>query len=90
MEQNHLGGAGDPGDRRWWNGRWGRLARVDVLLYPRPAGPAGSDEDAGRWMVEHRVGGVEGRITVTEFDSRDAAMDQVRDLLAGTDGWREW
>lgn len=63
----------------YWNGRWGRLARLDVVLY----------EDAGRWVVEQRVGGVEGRITATEFDGEEAARDRVRDLLAGGDDWRE-
>ena len=28
----------------WWNGKWGRLARRDVLLY----------EDGGVWWVEGR------------------------------------
>jgi len=62
-----------------WNGRWGRLARVDVVLH----------EDAGRWIVEHRTGGVEGRVTMTEFASEEAALDRLRDLLAGADDWRE-
>jgi hypothetical protein len=65
--------------RHFWNGRWGRLARVDVMLY----------EDAGRWLVEHRVGGVEGRAAMIEFDHEEAALDRVRDLLAGADDWRE-
>ena len=63
----------------YWNGRWGRLARVDVVLH----------EDAGRWVVEHRVGGVEGRVTMAEFTGEEAARDRVRDLLAGGDDWRE-
>lgn len=65
--------------KHFWNGRWGRLARVDIVLY----------EDAGRWIVEERTGGVEGRSVMTEFDNEDAALDRVRDLLAGTDDWRE-
>lgn len=65
--------------KHYWNGRWGRLARVDIVLY----------EDAGRWIVEERTGGVEGRSTMVEFDREDAALDHVRDLLAGTDPWRE-
>jgi hypothetical protein len=65
--------------RHYWNGRWGRLARHDVLLF----------EDAGRWTVERRVGGTEGRSVWVEFDHEDAALDHVRDLLAGTDDWRE-
>lgn len=65
--------------KHYWNGRWGRLARVDVLLY----------EDGGRWIVEERTGGVEGRSVMEEFDQEDAALDRVRDLLAGTEDWRE-
>ena len=65
--------------KHYWNGRWGRLARHDVLLF----------EDAGQWMVESRVGGTEGRSTWAEFADEDAALDHVRDLLAGTDEWRE-
>ncbi len=65
--------------KHYWNGRWGRLARHDVLLY----------EDGGQWMVEHRTGGVEGRTQWAEYDLEDAALDRVRDLLAGGDEWRE-
>jgi hypothetical protein len=65
--------------KHYWNGRWGRIARLDVLLY----------EDAGHWTVERRVGGVEGRSHLSEFDDEDVALDRVRDLLAGTDDWRE-
>jgi hypothetical protein len=61
-----------------WNGRWGRMARVDILLY----------EDGGRWMVEHRRGGAEGRTAWHEHSDEDRALDQLRDLLVG-DGWRE-
>jgi hypothetical protein len=65
--------------KHYWNGRWGRLARIDVILY----------EDGGAWCVEERVGGVEGRSTMSEFDREDDAFDRLRDLLAGTDDWRE-
>jgi hypothetical protein len=65
--------------KHYWNGRWGRLARHDVLLY----------EDGGLWRVEHRTGGVEGRSTWAEFTTREAADDRVRDLLTDSDGWRE-
>ena len=62
-----------------WNGRWGRLARHDVLLY----------EDAGQWTVEHRVGGAEGHSRWAEFTDQDAAMEHVAGLLAAGDAWRE-
>ena len=62
-----------------WNGRWGRLARHDVLLY----------EDGGRWAVEERIGGSNGRIAWAEFDREQAALDRIRDLLDGPGEWRE-
>jgi hypothetical protein len=65
--------------RHYWNGLWGRLARIDIVVF----------EDAGTWVVEHRVGGVEGRVTVTEFDSEEAALERVRALMADGDDWRE-
>jgi hypothetical protein len=63
----------------WWNGKWGRLARRDVLLY----------EDGGAWWVEAREGGAEGRSRWFEFADEDAATDCVRMLIAGTERWRE-
>ena len=65
--------------KHYWNGRWGRIARIDILLY----------EDAGQWTVERRVGGPEGRSRLAEFDQEDAALDRLRDLLTDSDGWRE-
>ena len=65
--------------KHYWNGRWGRLARHDLFVY----------EDAGRWRVEHRTGGVEGRSQWDEFDDEDAALDRLRDLLAVSNDWRE-
>jgi hypothetical protein len=63
----------------WWNGKWGRVARRDILLY----------EDGGRWWVERRDGGVEGRSTWSQFASEQAAHDAVRSLTAGAERWRE-
>jgi hypothetical protein len=65
--------------KHYWNGRWGRLARRDVLLY----------EDAGLWTVEHRTGGAEGRSKREEFAQEDAAFDRLRDLLGDDADWRE-
>jgi hypothetical protein len=65
--------------KHYWNGRWGRIARLDVLLY----------EDGGEWSVERRVGGVEGRSQIIECADEDAALDRLRDLLSGSDDWRE-
>jgi hypothetical protein len=65
--------------KHWWNGHWGRLARFDVVLY----------EDGGRWWIEVREGGVEGRSRWLECGDEDAALDRVRVLLAGEEEWRE-
>jgi len=65
--------------KHYWNGRWGRLARHDIMLYA----------DGTQWQVEHRVGGSEGRSRCYEYTDADAALDRVRDLLTGGDGWQE-
>lgn len=64
--------------KHFWNGRFGRLARHDVLLY----------EDAGHWRVEHRIGGSEGWTRWYEHEDEDGALDRMRDLLVVSDGWR--
>jgi hypothetical protein len=64
-----------------WNNRWGRLARMDILVY----------EDAGIWTVEAREGGADGTSRWFELPSEDLATDCVRDLISasGFDDWRE-
>jgi len=37
--------------KHWWNGRWGKLARQEVLIF----------NDGDTWRVEAREGGAEGR-----------------------------
>lgn len=63
----------------WWNGRWGRTARRDLIVHV----------DGGQWWVEARAGGVEGRVRWIECVSEDAALDLVRDLMTDSDGWCE-
>ena len=65
--------------KHFWNGRWGRLARRDVLMF----------EDAGFWRVEDRTGGAEGRSRWAEFDDEEAAVNHVSGLVVGMDEWRE-
>jgi len=67
--------------KHYWNSRWGRLARQDILVY----------EDAGVWMVEAREGGADGKSRWFELPNEDIALDCVRDLitLSKMDGWRE-
>jgi hypothetical protein len=65
--------------KHWWNGRWGRLTRRDILLF----------EDGGQWWVEAREGGPDGHSRWFELPDEDRALDCARDLMAGRDGWRE-
>ena len=65
---------------KWWNGRWGRLARRDVRLV--------HDEI---WRVEAINGGVdEGKVKQWSFADEAAARAMVDRLLAtGGDGWKQ-
>jgi hypothetical protein len=67
--------------KHWWNSRWGRLSRRDVLLF----------EDGGQWWVEAREGGSEGPSRWFELPDEDMAFDCARDLISasGFDGWTE-
>lgn len=67
--------------KHYWNNKWGRLARRDILVY----------EDAGAWTVEAREGDADGRSRWFELPSEDLALDCVRDLITAskTDGWKE-
>jgi hypothetical protein len=67
--------------KHYWNSRWGRLARMDILVY----------EDAGTWTVEARHGGADGKSRWFELPNEDIVLDCVRDLIpvSGFDGWRE-
>lgn len=62
----------------WWNGSWGRLARRDVFLYA----------DAGRWLVQAREGGADGRSLCWTYPAEPDARAQVARLLAVGTGWR--
>ena len=65
--------------KHWWNGTWGRLARRDVYLY----------EDAGKWWVEAREGGAEGRSRWYDYPDEMDALGCVNGLLAQPGEWRE-
>ena len=67
--------------KHYWNGKWGRLARRDILVF----------EDGGNWLVEAREGGADGKSRWYELPSEDVALDRVRDLitLSKMDSWRE-
>jgi hypothetical protein len=66
--------------KHWWNGRWGRIARRDIYVR----------EDGGRWLVEHRVGGADGRSGWFECDDEEAALERVGALMVTGDGWQEF
>jgi len=65
--------------KHWWNGKPGRLARRDILVF----------EDGGAWWIEARDGGVEGRSRWLQVADEDAALDVTRDLMSDSEGWRE-
>ncbi|WP_238005816.1 hypothetical protein KZZ52_41385 [Dactylosporangium sp. AC04546] len=63
----------------WWNGVWGRLARLDVWLRT----------DGERWDVWVREGGVDsGRNRHTEYDDETSARVALADLLDAHHAWR--
>jgi hypothetical protein len=65
--------------KRYWNGTWGRLARRDIVVF----------EDGGRWLIEYREGGADGKSRWYERDDEDAALEAVRGLMADSTTWRE-
>ena len=67
--------------KHYWNGKWGRLARMDILVF----------EDAGAWLIEARTGGTDGTSRWFQTTDEDAALDRVRDLItmSTVDSWRE-
>jgi hypothetical protein len=68
-------------ERRWWNGSWSRLTRRDV--YMRNAAD-------GRWQVELRRGGPDGRVRTRVFDSEPEAVDWIESAVVDPgSGWRE-
>lgn len=66
---------------RWWNGRWGRLARRDIWL-----------SRTVQWQVTARRGNSEtGEVLRWHFDSEQQARDMVVRLQTAPDSgdWRE-
>ena len=66
--------------QRWWNGRYGRLARRDIWL-----------EQHEVWRVRVRKGDGDSPTRTWTFDTRKEAEDLVQRLLAAepTNGWRD-
>ncbi|MGI5245662.1 hypothetical protein [Dactylosporangium sp. CA-139066] len=68
-------------ERRWWNGSWSRLTRRDV--YVRNAAD-------GRWQVELRRGGPDGRVRTRAFGSEHDAVEWIESsVIVGGADWRE-
>ena len=65
--------------RHWWNGKWGRSGRRDVYLR----------EEQGRFVVEARAGGADGRSMKWEQPTEQEALRYAETLLSDQDGWRE-
>jgi hypothetical protein len=72
-------GAGMVRERWWWNGKWGRIARRDVMIH----------RDDVVFYVVARSGGAEGRSR--QYAATDAADAQrLADRFMATDErWRE-
>jgi len=54
----------------WWNRRWGHLGRHDVIIW----------EKDGRWAIEDRVGGADGRSRWREAPSEATALEWAAEL----------
>ena len=65
--------------RHYWNAKWGRIARRDILIF----------EDAGRWLVEAREGGEDGASRWFDVGDENGAFDLVRSLMSDSTDWRE-
>lgn len=65
---------------RWWNGRYGRIARRDLWLLA----------DESRYMVQARIGDSDAPVEKWQFACEPDARAKVDELIrTGGDGWRE-
>jgi hypothetical protein len=65
--------------QRWWNGRFGRLARRDIWL-----------EHDEVWQVRARHGDGDSKVKTWTFPSRDQAEAMLHRLKdTGGDGWTD-
>jgi hypothetical protein len=68
-------------ERRWWNGSWSRLTRRDVFV---------RNAADGRWQVELRRGGPDGRMRTRTFGSERDAVEWIEAAVIVSDAdWRE-
>ena len=76
--------------RRWWNGRWGRLARREVFLKSADGQWTDGERADGDWVVELRRGGEGGRTRTRTFGSETEALDWIENAVLEADGgWRQ-
>ena len=65
---------------RWWNSRWGRLARMDIWLY----------RDGTQFLVRARKGDSEGPVQTWTYACEPDARVMVQQLIdTGGEGWKE-
>ena len=65
---------------RWWNGRYGRIARRDIWLY--------TDDD--RWLVEAREGDSDSPVQTWPFACEPDARALVTKLIETSGGAPQW
>lgn len=64
---------------RWWNGRWGRLARHDIWLKADTV-----------WRVEARRGDGDSKVWSHDYDTEASAIiDAMIARTGGQDQWRD-
>ena len=65
---------------RWWNKRWGRLARRDIWL----------ERDGDQYRVRAREGGSDGSENAWEYACEPDARAMVRQLIDSGGGIEQW
>jgi hypothetical protein len=64
---------------RWWNGRWGRLARRDIWLKLDVT-----------WRVEARKGDGDAGVWSRDYSSEEDARAAIAAMMKRTGGPEEW
>ena len=65
---------------RWWNRRYGRMARKDLWLW----------HDGPQWIVGAREGDADARVWRREFGTEAAARALIDQILARNGGRKAW
>jgi hypothetical protein len=64
---------------RWWNGRWGRLARRDIWL-----------KHDRTWRVEARQGDGDSRLWSRDYPTEAEARNAIAAMIDRTGGQGQW